>query len=264
MRWEELTGEDFAEAVVKAGGVCVVPVSCLEHHAHHLPLGTDMYVARELAERATALEPAVVFPDLYLGQILEGRHMPGAVGLDVELLLRLLEGICQEVARNGLDKIVLVNGHGGNDHLLKTFVQSQLTTRRDYVVVLAEPRVGEVGQRALDTSFEAALDGHAGEKETSAMLVVKPDLVHLDRIPEEGEGYPTGEYSALAEAGAFTAIWFYADHPTHHCGDSTPGTVAKGELWLDTMARGVASLIATVRTSDLRAIQDRFFDSTGL
>ena len=58
MFWEELTGDEFAVAVKQVEGVCLLPLSCIERHAHHLPLGTDMYIGREMCKRAASLEPA--------------------------------------------------------------------------------------------------------------------------------------------------------------------------------------------------------------
>jgi len=62
MRWDELTSDLFPEAVQQAEGVCLLPLSCIERHAHHLPLATDMFIGREVCNRAARLEPAIVFP----------------------------------------------------------------------------------------------------------------------------------------------------------------------------------------------------------
>jgi creatinine amidohydrolase len=123
MRWEELTSDLFSEAVQKAEGVCLLPLSCIERHGHHLPLATDMLIGREVCNRAAALEPAIVFPDYIFTQILEARHYPGCIGIEPELTIRLLESTCREIARNGLKKIVFVNAHGGNDYLIHYFAQ---------------------------------------------------------------------------------------------------------------------------------------------
>lgn len=104
MRWEELTGDQFPEAVEKAVGVCLLPLSCVERHGHHLPLATDMFIGREVSNRAAALEPAIVFPDFIFTQILEARHYPGCIGIEPDLTIRLLESTCREIARNGLKK----------------------------------------------------------------------------------------------------------------------------------------------------------------
>ena len=81
MRWEEMTAGDFHKAVQRCKGVCVLPVSCLEKHGEHLPLGTDMLWGKALAEKAATMEPAVVFPPYYFGQINCGRHVPGTVAI---------------------------------------------------------------------------------------------------------------------------------------------------------------------------------------
>ena len=121
MYWEELTGDQFPQAVAAAQGVCLLPLSCIERHAHHLPLGTDMYIGRELCRRAAEIEPALIFPDFIFTQILEARHCPGTIAIEPDLILRLLDNICREIARNGLTKIIIVNAHGGNNYLIHFF-----------------------------------------------------------------------------------------------------------------------------------------------
>jgi len=54
MRWEELTGDRFAEAVKECEGVCAIALSVVERHGHHLPMGTDTYVGREILTRSAA------------------------------------------------------------------------------------------------------------------------------------------------------------------------------------------------------------------
>ena len=116
MRWDELTSDLFPEAVQKAEGVCLLPLSCVERHGHHLPLATDMFIGREVCNRAAVLEPAIVFPDYIFTQILEARHYPGCIGIEPELTIRLLENTCREIARNGLKKIEPAKGEKFDPH----------------------------------------------------------------------------------------------------------------------------------------------------
>src|SRR5207249_3560451 len=125
MRWEELTGDEFPEAVERCQGVCLVALSVLERHGHHLPLGTDMYIGRAVLERAAKLEPVILFPDHIYTQISDARHLPGTVSLDAEVVLTLLDNVCREIARNELKKIVLISAHGGNRHLVSYFADLQ-------------------------------------------------------------------------------------------------------------------------------------------
>ena len=111
MRWEELTGDMFPQAVKQAEGVCLLPLSCLERHGHHMPLGTDMYIGHELCSRC-GNRTGDCIPRFHIYPNPGACHMPGCIGIQPELTIRLLENVCSEIARNGLKKIVIVNSHG--------------------------------------------------------------------------------------------------------------------------------------------------------
>ena len=258
MRWEELTGDLFPQAVQQAEGVCLLPLSCIERHGHHLPLGTDMYIGRELCNRAADLEPVVVFPDFIFTQILEARHMPGTIGIEPELIIRLLENACREISRNGLKKIIIVNAHGGNDNLIHYFTQIQLASPRDYVVYVADYRSDD----SLGTSlWETTVDGHAGETETSAILAVRPDLVQKDTLPTDGEGMPLERLKVLRDLGTDMGIWWYADHPSHYRGDGIPATAEKGDYLLSNRAKTLAKVIRVIKDDqETSRLQEEFFD----
>lgn len=260
MRWEELTSDQFPQAVATAQSVCLLPFGCLERHAHHLPVGTDMYIARELCRRAAVLEPAIIFPDCMFTQILEARHYPGAIGIDGQLILSLMENVCREIARNGLKKIVIVNAHGGNHNLINFFTQIQLESPRDYVVYVAEPPLAAEDEQHLKAQWQTTVDGHAGEQETSAILCIRPDLVYKDALRNDGEGLPLNRLQALREHGVMTGIWWYAAHPTHYCGDGQPATAEKGEQMLAAYARALAKAIRAVKDDQVAAqLQAEFF-----
>ena len=132
--WEELTAGDFRIAIPQSQGTCLLPFGILEKHGPQLPLGTDLLDARYAALHAVEQEYAVVFPEYYFGQIFEAKHEPGTVAYSRELQLQLLQETTDEMARNGCKKVIIVNGHGGNEHLLPFFAQSQLEKPHDYVV----------------------------------------------------------------------------------------------------------------------------------
>src|SRR2546423_10059534 len=97
----------------------------------------------------------------------------------------MLQETTKEMARNGCKKIIIVNGHGGNNSLLPFFAQSQLEAPHDYVVYvqgLARSGPGEPQHRS-----NPATDMHAGDSETSISMIARPALGHLDRpSPESG------------------------------------------------------------------------------
>jgi creatinine amidohydrolase len=260
MFWEELSSDDFPQAVRDAKGVCLVPLSVIERHGHHLPTGTDMLIGRELGRRTAALEPVIVFPDVIYTQILEARHVPGTIALDADVIMRLLDNICCEIARNGMKKIVLASAHGGNHHFARYFAQAQLEGTRDYVVYVADPIFTAEAETELATLWASKVDGHGGEQETSEILAIRPDLVHLDRASADGEGLPLDRLQALNEAGVYTGIWWYADHPTHYRGDGRPATAEKGNRLLDSYAQALAKIVALIKQDEVAPrLQQEFF-----
>jgi creatinine amidohydrolase len=258
VRWEELTSDRFAEAVEEVEGVCLVPLSVVERHGHHLPMGTDTYIGRAVLDRAAALEPAIVFPDYVFTQIPEARHLAGTIAIDGELMVRLLDNVCREIARNGLRKVVIVSAHGGNRGLVSLFPMLQLYERRDYVVYVVEG--GPAGAPRPEVPWPPEQDGHAGPGETSMVLAVRPDLVRMDLVPTDQEGSALGRLAALREAGVTPGIWWYADHPTHYAGDASFATAEAGERLLDARAEAVARAVRAIKADDVAPrLQAEFF-----
>lgn len=83
MLWENLTSEEFIDALKVTKGVAIIPIGCLEKHGYHMPLGTDMFIAKELAEKAAAIEPALVVPIHPYGIISEAQHRAGCLSYPV-------------------------------------------------------------------------------------------------------------------------------------------------------------------------------------
>jgi creatinine amidohydrolase len=261
MYWEELSGDTFPQAVENAGGVCLLPLSCIERHGHHLPLGTDRMIGHELCRRVAALEPVVIFPDLIFTQIAEARHCPGTISIDPELTISLLDNACDEIARNGLDKIVLISTHGGNRNFARYFAQTQLSRRRDHVVYFADPPLLPADDSVLADQWKTAVDGHAGEKETAQVLAIRPDTVDMETATGT-EGMPLGRLQGLADRGVYTGGWWYANHPTHYRGDGRPATAEQGDRLLAARARALAEAIRWIKEDRAAAtLQAEFFDA---
>jgi len=257
MRWEELTGDRFAEAVKECDGVCLIALSVIERHGHHLPLGTDMYIGREMLTRAAAIEPAIVFPDYIFTQIPEVRHRAGTISIDPDLMIKLLDNVCREVARNGLKKVVLVNSHGGNHGLLALFNMLPLYAPRDYVIYIVNPTSVLFG--GVDVPWERATEGHAGPGETSLILKVRPDLVYMDTVLDD-EGKALGRLQTLREAGVQTGVWWYADYPTHYQGEARSATADAGDRIFDAFADALAKAVRAIKAdTEAKRLQDEFF-----
>jgi len=258
VRYEELTTPDFARAVARSGGTCIVPLGILEKHGPHLPLGTDLIDCREVSLRAATTEYAIVFPPYFVGQIFEAKHQPGTIAYGSRMMLDFLQETCDELARNGLRRIILVNGHGGNDAFLHYFCQSQLEARRDYVVYLFEPAYDEATESRLDKMRKTTVDGHAGEEETSVMLAHRPELVKLARAGDES-GADLKRQAGLKNA--YTGIWWYAAQPNHYRGDGSAGNAAFGQALLEAETGALVEMIRSVKKDTVTAeIQKKFFD----
>ena len=182
VHWEELSAAEFTGGIARAQGTCLLPFGILEKHGPHLALGNDLLNVRYAALNAAQQEYAIVFPEYYFGQIFEAKHQPGTVAYSRRLQLELLQETTDEMARNGCKKIIIVNGHGGNNSLLPYFAQSQLDTPHDYVVYVVGLMRSGPGEPKHKSN--PATDMHAGESETSMSMIARPDLVHLDRAPQ--------------------------------------------------------------------------------
>src|ERR1700722_9096852 len=213
-RWDELTAGDFVTALGRAQNTSLLPFGILEKHGPQLPLGTDLLNVRWAALKAATQEYAIVFPEYYFGQIFEARHEPGTIAYSSKLQLDLLRETTSEMARNGCKKIVIVNGHGGNQSLLPLFGQAPLASQRDYVVyVFGLPNENVPGRPALKTPF----DMHAGEVETSNMLIARPDLVHQDRASQQSGA---DQHRQHLPNSVYTGIWWDARFPHHYARDA--------------------------------------------
>ncbi len=253
-RWEELTAEDFHTAIQQSQGTCLLPFGILEKHGPHLPLGTDLLDVRHAALTATQQEFAVVFPEYYFGQIFEAKHEPGTVAYSMNLQLQMLQETSDEMARNGCKKVIIVNGHGGNEHLLPFFAQAQLERQRDYVVYVFGLPERPTGGPPKKTS----IDMHAGESETSQMLVSRPDLVHLDRAGKESGA---DQKRLTLPDTLYTGIWWYARFPNHYSGDGSAATKELGEFDMNAWVAAIAQAIRAVKADNKTLqLQNEFFE----
>jgi creatinine amidohydrolase len=260
VRYEELTVPDFVQAVARSQSTCIIPIGILEKHGAHLPLGTDLIDCREVSLRAARKEYTIVFPEYYFGQIFEAKHQPGTIAYSQRLMFDLLQETCDELGRNGIKKIIIVNGHGGNDEFLHYFCQCQLATPKDYIVYLFDRSDDPTMEEQLKKFRKTAVDGHAGEEETSVVLAHRPDLVHMDRANQDS-GEDQKRLAGLKHA--YTGIWWYAGQPNHYRGDGSFGTKEFGELALKLETSLLVEMIQSVKADKVGpALQREFFEKS--
>ena len=252
--WEELTADDFRSAIQQSQGTCLLPFGIVEKHGPHLPLGTDLLNVRYAALHAAEQEYALVFPQYYFGQIFEARHEPGTVAYSAHMQLELLQETTDEMARNGCRKVLIVNGHGGNESLLPFFAQTQLEKHHDYVVYV----LGLVETPPGGPRKKTSVDMHAGESETSTTLVSHPELVHMDRAASE-----SGADLARLKLpdNVYTGIWWYARFPNHYSGDGSAATKELGEFKMKAWQDAIVNAIRAVKADDESLkLQNEFYE----
>lgn len=282
LQWEHLSTTAFVEACKEVEGVCILPFGVLESHGPHLPLGTDIIEAKTIAVEAANIEPAVVFPSYYFGQLAGAQHIPGNICVRHDLLMQMLEEICEEISRNGLHKIVIFNAHGGNAAFLQYFLQSTLQKKKDYMVYSMNilSMIGE-SVRELYKNPEAAsaalsqedreilanvaasrgYSGHGGFSETAFVMGVDQKLVHLGR-KDEVDYSDRGRLDHLEQAGLSTWMNWYAKYPNNYAGDPAGATETIGKAMIQYIARKAAHAIKVVKEDKVALdLQNEFFSS---
>ncbi len=257
VKWEELTAGDFVSAIERSRQTCMLPLGIIEKHGPHLPLGTDLFNVRHAAMEAASQEYAVVFPEVYVGQIFEAKHQPGTVSYSLPLQLQFLQETTDEMARNGCKRILIVNGHGGNEHLLPLFAQSQLASRHDYVVYVYS--LGATEQATGRPEMKSSFDLHGGEAETSHVLIARPDLVRMDRASSES-GADRDRLKDLPSS-LYTGIWWYAKFPDHYAGDASAANTVLGGFDMTTWSAGIVTALRAIKADSCALVlQNEFYD----
>ena len=257
VQYEELTAVQFVSAVKQSAATCIIPLGILEKHGPHLPLGTDLLSAREVAKAAAGKEYTIIFPPYFVGQIFEAKPQPGTIAYNPELVWNFLQGTCDELTRNGIKKIILFNGHGGNNNFLQYFCQVQLACSKDYAVYLFNPGDDPEFDKKFESMRKTTLDGHAGEMETSTMLFTHPDLVHQE-VAGSQSGADQNRLANLPDT--YVGIWWYARFPNHYAGDGRAGDKKLGQLLFDHDVQQLVSMIKTVKLDTMvLKLQDQFF-----
>ena len=250
MKWENLREEEFEGAIERSGGLCVIPIGCLEKHGQHLPVGADTMQARMLAEAAAEVEEVTIFPAaMWLGDVM-GFHADlepgkvgkrGGIGINPHTLLTVMEELCDEIARNGYRKILFLNFHGGNVALLDFFVRAQYYKPRTYATMWAwaatdkqiDPRdvYPTVLERREEFSYLTDADmealekfartgpggGHGDWKETGLMLGYDASLVAQDRYDAES-GMSTHRADHLSRLGISCGRFWPSNFPNSYSG----------------------------------------------
>jgi creatinine amidohydrolase len=257
-KMEEMTALEFKDALKKSGNTAIIPVGVLEKHGPHLPLGTDLLDVRQVALTAAEKEYAIVFPPYIFSQIFEAKHQPGTMAYSEKLIWDVLQETCDELGRNGVKKIVLVNGHGGNNFFLPFFCQAQLEKKKDYAVILFQPSAKHSDQ--IQKMITPTGAGHAGQTETSTILSHRPDLVHMDMINTQS---PKDLKRTADVQQSMTGIGWYSRFPNHFGGSAEGASKELGKLLIDEEADQLVQMLKQVKANEsILKLQEEFYQES--
>jgi len=177
-----MTMDDFADGLTRTRSV-VIPFGSTEEHGPHLPLATDTLQAVDIATKLSQQRPLFVAPEIPYGVCRSSADHPGTLGVSTETLKGLAVDIVEALYRQGLRCFVLFSGHAGGTHLAALIDAGEALLKRHEDLQIAALNefmlAGEAGRGIVETEGDA----HAGEIETSRLMVTHPHLVRSDRVP---------------------------------------------------------------------------------
>lgn len=200
------TSLEFNGKINTVKGVIITCGSC-EQHGHHLPLDTDNIIGMEIALRIAAKTNLLVMPPINYGQVWSAKGFPGTISLTPDTLKRLLREIILSLEAQNTANIVLMSGHNGNYSILKELAR-ELRDEFGWTNIWHFPMAFSK-ELAAKAKTPCAMAPHAGEAETSMLLYLHPELVHLDRatkeFPQPPADYPYRpiHWNEFIETGSF-------------------------------------------------------------
>jgi creatinine amidohydrolase len=241
MTWPEV------EVAIEETRTMVLPVGSTEQHGHHLPLGVDVYMPERIAERVARRTDCLLAPPVWYGVSPHHTFKPGTFTVESETFRRYVRDVCVSASEWGVENVLLVNGHYLAQDPELDIVVRDLVTEHDVrafhvpLISVFEDAAREV--RTTDVSF------HASEFETSCMLELAPDLVHLDRataVAPPDDALPLTAYDAYGENRVGWAL-SRADMdrltPAGNLGDPTAATAEKGRALVGEAVKKTSLLV---------------------
>jgi creatinine amidohydrolase len=186
-----MTTDEAARALATAR-LAIWPVGSCEQHGPHLPLETDAAVAEAIARRlASELgDDAVLCPPLGYGLSEHHLAFAGTLTLRPATYLALVADVLESLAHQGIGRVLIVNGHGGNVDALRLAGRA---ARRDRGMLVASLMWAVIAADAAADSAQSPAYGHACEVETSVMMALLPDRVRRERLSEPGPRHVVDE-----------------------------------------------------------------------
>lgn len=223
--------------------VAVLPWGAAEAHNDHLPYGTDVLEATAIAaaaadQAAAAGARVIVLPTIPFGNDEQQLDQACTISIRTATAAAILEDVVRSLATQGIDRLVIVNAHGGNQ-----FQPLVRDLQNQYPVLIVVVNFYQLLPELKEELFERAGD-HADEMETSLMLHLHPELVELDQAGP-GERVPFA-IKSLSQPGVWTPRPWSKSHPDTGSGDPSLATAEKGKRFFEGVVGEIAVLLADV------------------
>jgi len=253
--WGELSWP-LAEKRLARVDVALLPVGAIEQHGAHLPLDTDAfdaeYLARRVAEACSDPKP-LVLPLIAYGVSYHHDDFKGTISISNDTLASLVYEIGISVAANGIRKLVVINGHGGNSPALN--YAAQMINRDANIFVCVD--TGDTSDADIYKIIDTPNDVHAGEVETSTSLAVRPDLVDMQQAVRSIPEFSSHYLDFTSKRGV---SWYAATSRISAAGvmgDPTKASVEKGKkIWEISIAH-LVGLVEDLKNLSLEEIHHR-------
>ena len=265
--WADVSTREFVAAQnngLAAATIAVLPVAATEQHGPHLPLSVDAVLLQGVLDAALAQLPAdlpvLVLPPQNIGLSPEHISYPGTLTLQPATLLALWTQLGECVARAGIKKLLLLNGHGGQVSVMD-IVARELRTQQQLLVYSASwfslPLPGDVaGQFSAD---EHRFGIHAGDIETSMMLHLAPDTVQMEHARDfhSTSQDRAARYALLGNGKSAKFGWQMQDyHPAGAVGNAAAASADKGRAVVQAAAAQLVLLLQELHQLPLSTLVD--------
>jgi len=255
--WADLSTRDFADAQASglaAQTVAVLPVAAIEQHGPHLPLHVDATLLQGVIDAALpqlpADVPALFLPPQNVGFSTEHTAFPGTLTLSPATIIALWSELGACVARAGVKKLLLLNGHGGQVSVMD-IVARELRQRHGLLVYSASwfslPLPEAV--HGLFSAEEHRFGIHGGEVETSMMLHLAPASVRMDQAQQwrSTSQDRADKYAVLGNGKSAKMGWAIQDyHPSGAVGNAVGATAEKGRAVVGAAAASLVQLLQEI------------------
>lgn len=241
----EMTREEAKERL--RGNIAILPVGSLEQHGPHLPLDTDSFDAFHLSvkavERVSDPKP-IVLPSINYGVSYHHMGFPGTISISPETLIKMVYEICEGLANHGVKRIVIVNGHGGNNAALTVAAQK---VRYHLGIPVYLDAAGSLSKKERKEIVKTKGNAHSGEYETSTSLANRPHLVQLEKAKEDIPKFKSKYLDYDAEDRVIYPLDMKEMTKHGILGDATKASKAKGKKLWEAMTSNLAEFLEDLK-----------------